>query len=128
MSTVSTNRDATYSNNVDNVLSPIGAAAGSRSNALSNKLTSALSSSYADPEIRTALGLLDARGVKNDTNTRRDLRLDAQKQVIDCNVQVVEDFGRVAEVRSTFAIQELPDHPIATTTRRHALGQPEQDL
>lgn len=73
--------------------------ASSRSNALSNKLTSVLSSSYADPEIRTALGLLDAKGVKNGVETRRELRLEAQKQVVDCNVQVVRDFGKVAEVR-----------------------------
>lgn len=69
-----------------------------RTNALSTKLTSVLSSSYADYEIRDALRLLDARGVHNDEETRRNLKLNAQKEVIDCNAKIVDDFGQVAEV------------------------------
>ena len=70
----------------------------SKSNALSNKITSVLSASYADSEIRNALGLLDARGTINTTETRRNLKLDAQKQVIDCNAAILDEFGQVAEV------------------------------
>jgi conserved oligomeric Golgi complex subunit 6 len=79
------------------ISTPQGPASG-RNSALSNKLTSILSRSYADPEIRDSLSILDARGVVNDANTRRSLRLDAQKEVIDCNGAIVEDFRLIAEV------------------------------
>jgi conserved oligomeric Golgi complex subunit 6 len=69
-----------------------------RPSALSNKLTSVLSASYADSDIRDALEALDARGVQITAETRRQLRLDIQKEVIDCNGEIVKDFGKVAEV------------------------------
>lgn len=69
-----------------------------RSNALSNRLTSVLSASYADSDIRDALETLSLRGVHNTAETRRQLRLDVQKEVVDCNAEVVKDFGKVAEV------------------------------
>ena len=69
-----------------------------RTNALTTKLTSVLSSSYADYEIRDALRLLDEQGMRNDEEARRNLRANAQKEVIDCNAKIVDDFGRVAEV------------------------------
>jgi len=69
-----------------------------RSNALSNRLTSVLSASYADSDIRDALETLSLRGVHNTAETRRQLRLDVQKEVVDCNAEVVRDFGKVAEV------------------------------
>lgn len=62
------------------------------------KVTSILSSSYTDGEFRDTLTLLDARGVTNNPETRRRLRLDMQKQVIDSNGEIVNEFGRVAEV------------------------------
>ncbi|KAL1595042.1 Golgi transport complex subunit 6 [Paraconiothyrium brasiliense] len=65
-------------------------------NALSTRITSVLSASYADLEIRDALETLDTRGVKNTAETRRQLRLDVQKEVIQCNGEVVKDFGQVA--------------------------------
>ncbi|PGH00311.1 hypothetical protein AJ79_08242 [Helicocarpus griseus UAMH5409] len=77
-------------------LSPTGAAI-PRSTALSNKLNSVLSASYADTDIRDALGLLDDRGIKNTPETRRQLRLDVQKEVIESNGKIVQDFGKVAE-------------------------------
>lgn len=73
----------------------------SKSNALSNKINSVLSASYADSEIRNALALLDARGTTNTMETRRNLRLDAQKEVIDCNVAILDEFGQVAEVSTS---------------------------
>lgn len=71
-----------------------------RSSAFSNKLTSVLSASYTDFDIRDALETLDRRGVKNTPETRRQLRLDVQKEVIECNGAVIKDFGVVAEVGS----------------------------
>lgn len=69
----------------------------SRSN-LSSKVTSVLSASYADLEIRDALNLLDERGIESNSETRRQLRLDIQKDVIDSNGEIIREFGCVAEV------------------------------
>ncbi|KAF2997513.1 Golgi transport complex subunit 6 [Neopestalotiopsis sp. 37M] len=71
---------------------------GSRnSNPLTSKVTSVLSTSYADSEFREALNLLDDRGVGNNPETRRQLRLDIQKDVIESNGQIITEFGRVAD-------------------------------
>jgi hypothetical protein len=85
-----------------NGFSPATPSVGSASrgtNALSSRITSVLSGSYADVEIRDALETLDARGIANTAETRRQLRLDVQKEVIQCNGEIVKDFGEVAEVR-----------------------------
>ena len=71
-----------------------------RSNALSNKLSGVLSASYADSEIRDALRSLDEKEIKNTAVTRRRMRLDVQKDVIERNGTVVQEFGHVAEVRA----------------------------
>ena len=68
-------------------------------NALSTRITSVLSASYADLEIRDAIETLDARGVKNTAEMRRQIRLQVQKEVIQCNGEIIRDFGDVAEVR-----------------------------
>ncbi|KAI1207403.1 oligomeric Golgi complex subunit 6 [Annulohypoxylon truncatum] len=82
-------------------LSPTGSSSpslGSRSsNPLSSKVTSVLSTSYADSEFRESLALLDERGISNTAETRRQLRLDVQKEVIDSNGKIITEFGRVAE-------------------------------
>ncbi|KAL2865567.1 Golgi transport complex subunit COG6 [Aspergillus lucknowensis] len=78
-------------------LSPLSPPVQQRSNALSNRLTSVLSVSYADSDIRDALETLSLRGVHNTAEVRRQLRLDVQKEVVDCNAEIVRDFGRVAE-------------------------------
>ena len=65
--------------------------------ALHAKITSALSTSVADLEIRDALQTLDARGVQNTQETRRNLRVDIEKEIIDRNADIVNDFGLVAE-------------------------------
>jgi hypothetical protein len=62
-------------------------------------LTTVLSASYADSDIRDSLETLNIRGVHNSAETRRQLRLDVQKEVVDCNAEIVRDFGKVAEVR-----------------------------
>ena len=84
-------------------ISPPGSAnVAPRSTALSNRLTSVLSASYADADIRDALETLDKRGINNTAERRRQLRLDIQKEVLDCNGEIVADFGKVAEVQPTF--------------------------
>ncbi|OTA99498.1 hypothetical protein M426DRAFT_325092 [Hypoxylon sp. CI-4A] len=70
---------------------------GRTSNPLSSKVTSVLSTSYADAEFRESLALLDERGINNTAETRRQLRLDVQKEVIDSNGKIITEFGRVAE-------------------------------
>ena len=74
---------------------PVGAAP--RSNALTSRITTVLSASYADLEIRDAIDTLDTRGFQNTQESRRDLRLDLQQDVIACNGQIITDFGEVAQ-------------------------------
>jgi hypothetical protein len=71
-------------------------AAAPRSNALQNRITSVLSASYADLEIRDALGAYDERKLTNTAEARRNLRLDVQEELIQCNGEIVQDFGQVA--------------------------------
>ncbi|KAI9743357.1 MAG: Golgi transport complex subunit 6 [Claussenomyces sp. TS43310] len=68
-----------------------------RPNALASKVTSVLAASYADLEIKDALNLLDRRGLENTAATRRQLRLDVQRDVIESNGAIVREFGQVAE-------------------------------
>ncbi len=79
--------------------SPAVGTASRGANALSTRITSVLSASYADLEIRDAIETLDAREVQNTAETRRQIRLQVQKEVIQCNGEIVKDFGEVAEVR-----------------------------
>ena len=74
---------------------------GQRSSALSGKITSVLATSYIDGEIREAFKTLDERHANNTPETRRRLRIDAQKDVIDSNGDIVRDFGKVAAVHYT---------------------------
>ena len=73
-----------------------------RSSALSNKISTILSQSYADTEIRDALHHLDESKTRNTAETRRNLRLDVQREVIERNGNIIKDFGRVAEVDIAF--------------------------
>jgi hypothetical protein len=86
------------SDNAEPSLSPSGVQP-SRSNPLAAKVTSVLSASYADPDLRDALDLLDQRNVVNNAETRRQIRLDVQKEVIESNGDIIREFGHVAEVR-----------------------------
>jgi hypothetical protein len=58
-----------------------------------------LSTSFADSDFRDALLLLDDRGARNTAERRRHLRLELQKEVISSNGDIVDEFGRVAQVR-----------------------------
>ena len=69
-----------------------------KSNALQSRITSVLSASYADLEIRDSLETLDSRKTRNTPETRRNLRLEAQQELIECNAEVIRDFGEVAQV------------------------------
>ncbi|KAI7308764.1 oligomeric complex COG6 [Hortaea werneckii] len=108
-------QDGLTSSNGDSLgtlLSPPASNAAStapRSNALQNRVTSVLSSSYADLDIRDTLSILDDRQLKNTAEARRNLRLDVQQELIECNGEIVQDFGKVAEQlkRVGAAIQNL---------------------
>lgn len=63
-----------------------------------NRITTILSTSYADSEFREALSLLDRRGIKNNPKDRRQLRLNVQRDVIQSNGKIVTEFGQVANV------------------------------
>ncbi|KIW05665.1 uncharacterized protein PV09_03529 [Verruconis gallopava] len=76
--------------------SPIATASG-RTSALSTRITSVLSTSYADLDLRDALETLDIRGFTNTQDSRRNLRLDLQQEVIQCNGEIIKAFGQVAE-------------------------------
>ncbi|TKA26964.1 hypothetical protein B0A50_05155 [Salinomyces thailandicus] len=113
MATSSFQNDVT-SPSVDNMgslLSPTSAVAAAvpRSSALQNRITSVLSSSYADLDIRDTLSVLDERGLQNTADSRRNLRLDVQQELFECNGEIVRDFGKVAEQlqRVGTAIQSL---------------------
>jgi len=69
--------------------------------ALQGRIANVLSASYSDLEIRDTLGTLDARNIQNTAETRRNLRLDVQKELIECNGEIVKDFGQVAEARTS---------------------------
>lgn len=69
---------------------------------LASKVTTVLSTSYSDTEFRDALALLDERAIRNDAETRRQIRMDLQKEVIDSNGEIISEFGRVAEVGSSY--------------------------
>ncbi|KAM4057996.1 conserved oligomeric complex COG6 domain-containing protein [Hirsutella rhossiliensis] len=78
---------------------PLSAVAGASkaSNPLTAKVTAILSTSYSDVEFREALSLLDDRGIENNAKTRRQIRLDIHKEVIDSNGAIIDEFGHVAE-------------------------------
>jgi len=89
-------RQSGLSDGTESPTSPANSQA--RSNPLTTKVTSVLSASYADSDIRDALNLLDQRGLQNNSETRRQLRLDVQKEVIESNGDIIREFGHVAEV------------------------------
>jgi conserved oligomeric Golgi complex subunit 6 len=79
--------------------------AGTRHSALSARISTVLSTSYSDLEIRDALAVLDQRDFKNTAEARRQLRLDTQDEVIKANGEVLSDFGGVVqELRRVEAI------------------------
>lgn len=88
-----------------------------RSKILSGKITNVLSVSYADTEIRDALRALEGNNVSNTPNSRRRLHLEVQKEVIDCNGEIVDQFGTVAEVCLLYSvIGFITENPLATET------------
>ena len=92
-----TRKSSDLSDGLEGPLSPTSPQA-IRNNPLSAKVTSVLSASYADSDIRDALALLDIQNLENSSETRRQLRLDVQKEVIESNGDIIREFGHVAEV------------------------------
>ena len=54
--------------------------------------------SFSDSEFGETLSVFDQRILFNDARKRRQIRLDLQKDVMQCNGLVLDQFGRVAEV------------------------------
>ncbi|EFY93627.1 Golgi transport complex subunit Cog6, putative [Metarhizium acridum CQMa 102] len=67
------------------------------SNSLATKITAVLSTSFSDTEFREALTLIDQQGFANDARNRRQIRINLQKEVIDSNGTIIDNFGRVSE-------------------------------
>jgi len=67
-----------------------------RLSTLTTKITTILSSSLANIEIRDSLEALDSRHIQNTSSTRRNLRLDLQAEAIKSNSEIIRDFGNVA--------------------------------
>lgn len=78
-----------------------------RATALSTKLATVLSASYADSEIREALRLFDIRDVQPGEWSSHNLKALAEREVIDANARIVDDFGHVAEVGAKSTISSL---------------------
>jgi hypothetical protein len=78
-------------------LTPSTPLASSRSTALSTRITSVLSASYSDLEIRDALSILDKSAFKNTSEARRTVRLAIQEDVLKRNGQILDDFAGVAD-------------------------------
>ncbi|KAK2738567.1 Golgi transport complex subunit 6 [Myotisia sp. PD_48] len=90
-----------------------------RQTALSNRLNSVLSASYADSDIRNALQTLDDRKILNTAETRRALRLDVQKDVIESNGKIIQDFGKVAAQLSRIGNVIASLNTICEDMRKH---------
>ncbi|KAI9820865.1 MAG: Golgi transport complex subunit 6 [Thelocarpon impressellum] len=97
-----------------------------RASALSNKLANVLSASYADLDIRDALETLDKRGVENTPETRRQLRLDVQREVIECNGEIIREFGLVAEQLKRIGTAVASLNRSCDDMRRHVSAAREQ--
>lgn len=73
-----------------------------RNNVLTSKLTSVLSSSYADSEIRDALRVFDGRYGRDELDSEFDLKYETQREVIEANARIIKDFSEVAKVIATW--------------------------
>lgn len=62
------------------------------------RLSSVLSASYSDAEIRNALQVLDSRFTHNSPDFRRQLRVDVQAEVIHSNTHIVREFSKISKV------------------------------
>lgn len=128
MNAMSSNAPMSLDLPVRNVLSsglpsPQTPSASRGTNPLAAKVTSVLSTSYSDTEFRDALSLVDERGIHNDARTRRHIRLDLQKEVIDSNAEIIAEFGCVAEVGPARKTQTMP-HSNVIDSNSTASGQP----
>ncbi|KAF8536237.1 oligomeric Golgi complex subunit 6 [Trichophaea hybrida] len=86
------------------------------------RLATVLSASYIDADIRNALAVLDTRFVENTAESRRQLRISVQGDVIRSNAQIVRDFARVAEQLTPIgsALDSMNDVVISMRSRTSA--------
>ncbi|CAD6503023.1 BgTH12-02694 [Blumeria graminis f. sp. triticale] len=82
-----------FDSNEDNENQTDGNAQG---RSLASKITTVLSASYTDSDIRDAIHLLDKQNLKNTPATRRQLRHHIQKDLIESNGNLINEFGLVA--------------------------------
>jgi conserved oligomeric Golgi complex subunit 6 len=66
-----------------------------KSTALTTKISTLLSTTYTS-ELRDTLHLLDSRNLVNNESTRRNLKPQAEREVIDINAAIIDDFGILA--------------------------------
>lgn len=78
--------------------SPVGPSPRSIGNPLSSKINAVLATSFTDAEFRDVLSTVDRCDLVNTPVTRRQLRLQLQREVIESNGEIIREFGRVAEV------------------------------
>ncbi|PHH58475.1 hypothetical protein CDD81_5711 [Ophiocordyceps australis] len=64
---------------------------------LGARIAHVLSASYSDTEFSQILQLLDESPLRNDAATRRQIRLQAERRVIDYNGAALDNFERVAQ-------------------------------
>ena len=120
-------QDGFDQNGMESPLSVVGDP--KRTNALSTKIVTVLSTSYTDSETREGLRLLDARGSHHDGEVERNLKEEAQKEVIDSNSGIIAEFGEVAEVTNCVQPVSLAtDIDSAIVESWYLDCQPQQDL
>lgn len=93
-----------------------------RSSALQTRVANVLSASYADLDIRDALAILDARTTGNTPESRRNLRLDVQEELIQCNGNIVRDFGRVTQQLTHVGVAIADLKSSCADMRRHIVA------
>lgn len=88
-----------------------------RSSALQARISDVLSSSYSDIDIRDSLKTLDLHDINNTPESRRNLRLQVQQELIQCDGEIIQDFGQVAEVCIRPKSNAYGAHQLATPPR-----------
>ena len=68
-------------------------------NPLTHRVTAILSSAYSDSDFRQTLSSLEGRSIWHDAGTRRQLRLQLQREVIEHDGVIIDEFGKITDVR-----------------------------
>lgn len=86
---------------LSNLKAPLPAALGSSGNPLGQKLSQLLSASFIDSEISSALEILEKSGFANDAGSRRELAPSVNRQVLETNKSVLEDYKHFVDEMHT---------------------------